>query len=111
ANQKHPNLLHLAPLPKKFTDPDDFFMIGKEAIFSYKNGNISFIGTGLESRIIFDLQKPSNVIDWIYRGSDLYTAKAQQKQASNAQALRRKIKRNKKSKNKNAKQSRRLNRK
>ncbi|BCZ53661.1 hypothetical protein SL264_30670 [Enterobacter cloacae] len=111
ANQMHPNLLHLAPLPKKFSDPDDFFMIGKEAIFSYKNGNISFIGTGLESRIIFDLQKPSNVIEWIYKGSDLYTPNTQQKQALNAQALRRGIKKTKKSKNKNAKKSRRLNRK
>lgn len=111
ANQMHPNLLHLAPLPKKFTDPDDFFMIGKEAIFSYKNGNTSFIGTGLESRIIFDLQKPSNIIDWIYKGSDLYSPITQRTQASNAQALRRKVKKIKKSKNKNAKQSRRLNRK
>lgn len=110
-NKMYPNLLHLAPVPKKFSDPDDFFMIDKEAIFSYKNGNTSFIGTGLESRIIFDLQKPSNIIDWIYKGSDLYTSTQHRTQTSDAQALRRKLKKTKKCKNKNAKKSRRLNRK
>ncbi|MEC4192597.1 hypothetical protein VSP75_15610 [Escherichia coli] len=110
-NEKYPNLLHLAPLPKLFSDPGDYFMIGKQAIFSYKNGNKSFIGTGLESRIIFDLQRPANIIDWIYKGSDLYATASQSKQASNAESARRLAKRTKKNKNKNAKRSRRLNRK
>lgn len=110
-NKKHPNLLHLAPLPKASSDPNDYFMVGKEAIFSYKEGNISFIGTGFESRIIFDLQRPKNIIDWIYKGSDLYTPPASKEKGSNTKAGRRKAKRAKKSNNKNAKRSRRLNRK
>ncbi|WP_222888570.1 hypothetical protein [Enterobacter sp. C2] len=110
-NKKYPNLLHLAPHPKSFPDPNDYFMIGKEAIFSYKNGHMSFIGTGMESRIIFDLQRPANVIDWIYKGSDLYTPPSHNKQSSNAESLRRQAKKTKKNKNKNAKRSRRMNRK
>lgn len=110
-NKKYPNLLHLAPLPKLFADPNDYFLIGKEAIFSYKNGNMSFIGTGLESRIIFDFQRPENIIDWIYKGSDLYTTPDQKKQFLDAEVIRRHTKRAKKIKNKNAKRSRRANRK
>lgn len=110
-NDRYPGLLHLAPLPKAFSDPDDYFMIDDKAIFSYKNGAMSFIGTGLESRIIFDLQRPANIIDWIYKGSDLYTTPVQNKQSTSAKTVKKQAKRAKKNKNKNAKRSRRLNRK
>lgn len=70
-NKKYPGLLHLAPPPKKGKDSGDYFMIGNEALFSKKDGMQIFIGTGMESRIIFDLQTPSSVVEWIYKGSDV----------------------------------------
>ncbi|EFG3596760.1 hypothetical protein [Escherichia coli] len=31
----------------------------------------SFLGNGIESRILFDQQRPDNIIEWSYARSDL----------------------------------------
>lgn len=69
-NERYPGLLHLSPLSMGVSDVDDYFMVGNEAVCSYENGQEIFVGTGFEHRIIFDLQRPKNIIDWIYKGSD-----------------------------------------
>lgn len=105
-NNKHPGLLHLARPPKNRQDPNDYFMIDNEALFSYKNGIESFVGTGMESRIIFDFQTPASVVEWIYKGSDIYTQVNRKKQKE-----RRETQRNKKKKLKRARRSRSATRK
>ncbi|EPN9364703.1 hypothetical protein ACT47M_002743 [Cronobacter muytjensii] len=104
-NQRFPTLFGLAPPPQNGFDRNDYFMIEKKAIYTNQDGNLHFLGTGLESRIVFDFQKPSSVAEWIYKTSDLYTMKQRKKQQEKKEAARQK-----KAKTKTQKNARRISR-
>lgn len=71
ANKIYPGILK----QKKITDAKfkkmDFVTINQKAIYSESNGQEVYFGTGFLSRIIFDFQHPKNIIDWIYKHSDV----------------------------------------
>ncbi|ADW76682.1 hypothetical protein Rahaq_5116 (plasmid) [Rahnella aceris] len=45
--------------------------VNKLPIYSLHGGNKVYMQTGMESRIVFDFQRPRNVIDWTFKTSDL----------------------------------------
>lgn len=93
---------------KKITDNKlnliDLVTINQEAIYSENDGHEVYLGTGFLSRIIFDLQNPRNIIDWIYKDSDVKHLDNKLKNKEKKSALRAK-----KDKLKRAKLSRKRN--
>ena len=71
ANAKHPGLFTLEEYPQKYAHTQNTLHVGSKGIASLVEGNVSFVGNGFETRILFDLQRPDNLIDWSYQRSDL----------------------------------------
>lgn len=74
ANARYPGLFTLEEYPqdpKKNALVQDSLRVGSKGIASLVEGIISFVGNGFETRILFDLQRPDNLIDWSYQRSDL----------------------------------------
>lgn len=71
ANSRYPGLFILEEYPEKHTHVLETLQVGSKRIASLVDGNISFAGNGLETRIMFDLHRPDNLIDWSYERSDL----------------------------------------
>lgn len=74
ANTRYPGLFTLEEYPEnteKHAHSQNTLHIGLKGIASLVEGNVSFVGNGFETRILFDLQRPDNLIDWSYQRSDL----------------------------------------
>lgn len=74
ANARHPGLFTLEEYPEnneKHAHAKNTLHVGSKGIASLVDGNVSFVGNGFETRILFDLQRPDNLIDWSYQRSDL----------------------------------------
>ena len=74
ANARHPGLFTLEDYPdntEKHAHAQNTLHVGSKGIASLVEGNVSFVGNGFETRILFDLQRPDNLIDWSYQRSDL----------------------------------------
>lgn len=71
ANSRYPGLFILEEYPEKYAHPLETLQVGSKSIASLVDGVISFAGNGVETRIIFDLHRPDNLIDWSYERSDL----------------------------------------
>lgn len=80
ANDRYPGLFTLEEYPEntententeKHAHSQNTLHIGLKGIASLVEGNVSFVGNGFETRILFDLQHPDNLIDWSYQRSDL----------------------------------------
>lgn len=74
ANARYPDLFTLEEYPEnteKHAHSQNTLHVGSKGIASRVEGNMSFVGNGFETRIIFDLQRPDNLIDWSYQRSDL----------------------------------------
>lgn len=74
ANARYPGLFTLEDYPennKKHAQAKNTLHVGSKGIASLVDGNASFVGNGFETRILFDLQRPDNLIDWSYQRSDL----------------------------------------
>lgn len=71
ANKKHPGLYKVLDFPSTIADTIDMLSVDGKGIASYVDSKASFIGSGYETRIIFDQHYPDNLIDWSYKISDL----------------------------------------
>ncbi|KAF6652518.1 hypothetical protein HFD91_21655 [Enterobacteriaceae bacterium EKM102V] len=71
ANVRYPGLFILEDIPENHIQSLNTLRVGARCIASYVDGHISYVGNGFETRIIFDLQRPDNLIDWSYQRSDL----------------------------------------
>ncbi|MEN4624281.1 hypothetical protein ABEH29_23160 [Pantoea agglomerans] len=74
ANARYAGLFTLEEYPEnteKHAHSQNTLHIGLKGIASLVEGNVSFVGNGFETRILFDLQRPDNLIDWSYQRSDL----------------------------------------
>lgn len=71
ANLRYPGLFTLEEYPEKYAHTQNTLHVGSKGIASLVEGNVSFVGNGFETRILFDLQRPDNLIDWSYQRSDL----------------------------------------
>lgn len=74
ANARYPGLFTLEEFPEnteKHTHADNTLHVGSKGIASLVEGRVSFVGNGFETRILFDLQRPDNLIDWSYQRSDV----------------------------------------
>lgn len=71
ANVRYPGLFTLEEYPEKYAHTQNTLHVGSKGIASLVEGNVSFVGNGFETRILFDLQRPDNLIDWSYQRSDL----------------------------------------
>ncbi|AFE61278.1 hypothetical protein Q7S_25641 (plasmid) [Rahnella aquatilis HX2] len=74
ANSRYPGLFTLEEYPdntKNHARSQNTLHVGSKGIASLVEGNVSFVGNGYETRILFDLQRPDNLIDWSYQRSDL----------------------------------------
>lgn len=102
ANKIHPGILKRKKVTNSKLNTMDLVTVNEEAIYSENNGQEIYIGTGFLSRIIFDFQRPKNIINWIYKDSDVKRRDNKEKNK------KKKITQNaKKSKSKIAKLSRR----
>ncbi|HDV0211033.1 TPA: hypothetical protein ACJ5A2_002082 [Klebsiella pneumoniae] len=102
ANKIHPGILKRKRVTNSKLNTMDLVTINEEAIYSENNGQEIYLGTGFLSRIIFDFQRPKNIINWIYKDSDVKRRDNREKNK------KKKITQNaKKSKSKIAKLSRR----
>src|SRR5690606_7928820 len=102
ANKIHPGILKRKRVTNSKLNTMDLVTVNEEAIYSENNGQEIYLGTGFLSRIIFDFQRPKNIINWIYKDSDV-------KRRDNREKNKKKkiIQNAKKSKSKIAKLSRR----
>ncbi|WP_414057482.1 hypothetical protein [Pantoea dispersa] len=74
ANARYPGLFTLEEFPEnteRHTHADNTLHVGSKGIASLVEGRVSFVGIGFETRILFDLQRPDNLIDWSYQRSDM----------------------------------------
>lgn len=71
ANRKYPNLYTITEFPSSMPNTEALMSIDGKGIAKIVNKNISFLGGGIENRIIFDLHYPENLIDWDYKMSDI----------------------------------------
>lgn len=71
ANKKYSNLYFYTDFPSLMSRTEDMMSVDGKGIGSYVDNNISFLGNGYESRIIFDQHYPSSLIDWGYKMSDI----------------------------------------
>lgn len=71
ANARHRCLFTLEEYPDKYAHTQNTLHVGSKGIASLVEGNVSFVGNGFETRILFDLQRPDSLIDWSYQRSDL----------------------------------------
>lgn len=74
ANARHPGLFTLEEYRennKNHAHAKNTLHVGSKGIASLVDGNVSFVGNGFETRILFDFQRPDNLIDWSYQRSDL----------------------------------------
>ncbi|QMV54207.1 hypothetical protein [Ewingella americana] len=70
-NSMFPGLFKYGALDTDLVELADLFNFDGNAVYSMSNGVKRYMGTGMESRIIFDFQYPRNVIEWCYKSSDL----------------------------------------
>lgn len=103
-DKKYPNLFSLTRLKGEKISSADCVMIKNKALYTTTDGQINYVGTGLISRIVFDFQLPSNIIDWIYKTSD--QRKKTQKEKN---ILKKKTAIEKRKKQRNAKKMRKMN--
>lgn len=68
ANSRYPGLFYLSDEEES---TENTLFVGNQGIASDVDGCCSFVGNGYEIRILFDLQRPDNLIDWSYELSDL----------------------------------------
>ncbi|MCV5389726.1 hypothetical protein OFC62_33945, partial [Escherichia coli] len=66
-----PGLYLLSDAARTKQPLENILRVGSQGIASYVDGNTSFLGNGIESRILFDQQRPDNIIEWSYARSDL----------------------------------------
>lgn len=71
ANKKYPNLYFYTDFPSIMTRTEEMMSVDGKGIGSYVDKNISYLGKGYETRIIFDQQYPASLIDWGYKMSDI----------------------------------------
>ena len=71
ANKTYPSLFLLSNTARKKQPLENILHVGSQGIASYVDGQICFLGNGIESRILFDQQRPDNIIEWSYAKSDL----------------------------------------
>lgn len=71
ANKKYPGLYNILDFPSTMADTIDMLSVDGKGIASNIDGTDSFIGSGYETRIVFDQHYPDNLIDWSYKMSDL----------------------------------------
>ncbi|WP_191939635.1 hypothetical protein IFU37_022695 (plasmid) [Pantoea agglomerans] len=71
ANKKYPNLYFYTDFPPIMTRTEEMMSVDGKGVGSYVDKNISYLGKGYESRIIFDKQYPASLIDWGYKMSDI----------------------------------------
>ncbi|HBQ4036848.1 TPA: hypothetical protein L7126_004439 [Klebsiella pneumoniae] len=71
ANKTYPGLLLLSNAARTKQPLENILHVGSQGIASYVDGHTSFLGNGIESRILFDQQRPDNIIEWSYARSDL----------------------------------------
>ncbi|MCY0605778.1 hypothetical protein ACQGRA_01850 [Klebsiella pneumoniae] len=71
ANKMYPSLFLLSNAESTKQPLENILHVGSQGIASYVNGHASFLGNGIESRILFDQQRPDNIIEWSYARSDL----------------------------------------
>ena len=71
ANKTYPGLYLLSDAARTKQPLENILRVGSQGIASYVDGNTSFLGNGIESRILFDQQRPDNIIEWSYARSDL----------------------------------------
>ena len=72
ANELYPDLFFLsAPSMDIKRNIEGFEIDGKFITFNTKNGDV-FLGGGLVTRILFDLQRPKNIIEAQYRSSNIF---------------------------------------
>lgn len=71
ANKTYPGLFLLSNTARTKQPLENILHVGSQGIASYVDGHTSFLGNGIESRILFDQQRPDNIIEWSYARSDL----------------------------------------
>lgn len=104
-NDLYPGLFKLKKFTKQELSSGQGITIDGKGIYSEKEDFDIFIGTGFITRMIFDFQRPKNLVDWIYKDSKLRINDVKKK--NNA---KRKLSQNKKKKIKSQKKSRSINR-
>lgn len=104
-NDLHPGLFKLKNITKKELLSGHGITTDGKGIYSEKEGFEIFIGTGFITRMIFDFQRPKNIVEWIYKDSKLRTDELKQKNKT-----RKNVSKNKKRKIKAQKKSRINNR-
>jgi len=88
ANKKHPNLYFYTDFPSLMTRTEDMMSVGGKGIGSYIDSNISYLGKGYESRIIFDQHYPASLVDWGYKMSDIRKVLSKKNSAAKIKAHR-----------------------
>ncbi len=88
ANKKYSNLYFYTDFPSLMSRKEDMMSVNGKGIGSYVDNNISCLGSGYESRIIFDQHYPSSLIDWGYKMSDIRKNFSKIKSAAKTKAHR-----------------------
>lgn len=71
ANRKYPDLYFYTDFTSMMSKTENMMSVDGKGIASYVDNNISYLGNGYESRIIFDQHYPASLIDWGYKMSDI----------------------------------------
>jgi hypothetical protein len=91
ANKKYPGLYFYSSFPSEVKKTKAMISVDGKVIGSYVDNNISYLGNGYESRVIFDQQQPVSLIDWGYKMSDLKKNIDKERKRNNVK-LRKRIK-------------------
>ncbi|MEL7697305.1 MULTISPECIES: hypothetical protein [Pantoea] len=70
-NLIYPDVFEFKKIDKKLEHSGDIFTYKGKGVFTRKNNQEVYLGTGMLTRIIFDFHRPQNIIEWVYQDSDI----------------------------------------